>query len=316
MVVTGEGADMRTSVFRFMGNGGGRSVVDDFVEELGAARDDGFETVWVPQLPWEPDLLTLLAVAMREVDSIAVGTGVIPIQSRLPMVLAQQALTVNLIAGGRLKLGIGMTHPMISEGMWGVPWDRNVRRLNEYLDGLLPLLAGERVDAPGELTTTRGFLDIPSVPAPPVYVAALGPQLLKVAARRTAGTVTWMTGPNTIRDHVIATMRAAGGDAHPEVIAAFPICVTDDAAAARAFAAEALGMYGAQPSYRAMLDREGLEGPGDIAILGDEASVTAQIEGLAEIGVDELGAYVLAPNPEDAARTRALLRARLGLTVD
>ena len=100
------------------------------------------------------------------------------------------------------------------------------------------------------------------------------------------------------------------------MIAAFPICVTDDAAAASVFATEALGMYGAQPSYRAMLDREGLAGAGDVAIVGDEASVTARIEELAEIGVDELGAYVLAPNPEDAARTRALLGTRLRLIAD
>src|SRR6478735_6129389 len=175
---------MRTSVFRFMGNGGGRSVVDEFVEELRVARDEGFETMWVPQLPWEPDLLTLLAVAMREVDSIAVGTGVIPIQSRLPMVLAQQALTVSLISGGRLKLGIGMTHPMISEGMYGVPWERHVRRLNEFLDGLLPLLRGEEAKATGDITSTRLAVDIPGGSAPPVYMAALGPKMLDITARR------------------------------------------------------------------------------------------------------------------------------------
>jgi 5,10-methylenetetrahydromethanopterin reductase len=124
-----------------------------------------------------------LTVALREVDGITVGSAVIPIQSRLAMVLAQQALTLDLIAPGRFVLGIGMTHAVVTEGMWGIPWDRPVRRLNEYLDGLLPLLHEQKADATGETATTRGPLMIPGARPMPVYVAALGPQLLKVTRR-------------------------------------------------------------------------------------------------------------------------------------
>ena len=125
------------------------------------------------------------------------------------MVLAQQALTLSLISGGRLKLGIGLTHALVTEEMWDIPWDRPVRRLNEYLDGLLPLLAGEEAKATGQITLPAGTVAVPGTPAPPVYVAALGPQLLRVAGRRTAGTVTWMTGPQTLADHVVPSIRAA-----------------------------------------------------------------------------------------------------------
>jgi len=287
----------------------GTSPVDDYIEQLRRARDDGFAMVWTPQLWREPDLLTLLALALHEVDGITVGTGVIPIQFRHPAVLAQQALTVNLISGGRLKLGIGMTHPMISEGMYGIPWERHTRRLNEFLDGLLPLLHGEEAKATGEITTTRIALDIPGATAPPVYMAALGPQMLEITARRMAGTMTWMTGPRTLADHVIPTLERCSQQTgqRAEVVAAFPICVTDEPDKARALAGQLFELYGAQPSYRAMLDREGLAGPADAAIIGDETTVSEQLDAIAALGVDELCGSVFACTAEDDARTRKLV---------
>ena len=97
--------------------------------------------------------------------------------------------------------------------MWGIPWDKPVRRLNEYLDGLLPLLAGEPAAATGQTVTTRGALMIAGAPRPDVYIAALGPQLLKIAGKRTSGTCTWMTGPATLAGHVGPTLRQAAADA-------------------------------------------------------------------------------------------------------
>ena len=287
----------------------GASQVDDYIEQLRKARDDGFSMVWTPQLWREPDLLTVLALALHEVKDISVGTGVIPIQFRHPAVLAQQALTVNLISEGRLKLGIGMTHPMVSEGMYGVPWDRHVRRLNEFLDGLLPLLHGEEASATGDITTTRLTVDIPGAAAPPVYMAALGPKMLEITARRLAGTMTWMTGPRTLAGHVLPTLERTSprpGE-RAEVVAAFPICVTDEPDNARLFAAQILELYGFQPSYRAMLDREGYEGPADAAIIGNEDAVAEQIEAIAALGVEELCGSVFACTAEDDARTRKLL---------
>jgi len=101
-----------------------------------------------------------------------------------------------------------MTHRMVTEGMWGISWDdRPVRRLSEYLDGLLPLLSGQEVNMTGEIVTTRGAVRIPNAPAPPVYVAALGPQMLRLTGRRCAGTLTWMTGPKTLAQHIGPTLR-------------------------------------------------------------------------------------------------------------
>lgn len=299
---------MEISILGSLSGSSGTSLIDGVVSEFAQLRDEGFRRIWMTQMPYEPDLLTVLAVALREVDTIEVGTGVVPIQNQHPMQLAQRALTLSLISGGRFILGLGMTHAAVTEGMWGIPWDRPVRRLNEYLDGLLPLLAGESANTAGEIYTTRGAVQVPGASAPSVYIAALGPQLLKIAGRRTAGTVTWMTGPKTLSEHVGPTLRAAADDRAVRVVAALPVAVTDDVDATRAQAAEQFAMYGQLPSYRAMLDREGCAGPADAALIGDEATVTARINELSAAGVDEYVGVVFDRSPEVRARTRALLR--------
>jgi 5,10-methylenetetrahydromethanopterin reductase len=291
---------------------GGRAPVDDTVKALAQLRDEGFRRVWMAQMPYEPDLLTVLAVAMREVDSIEVGSGVLPIQNQHPMLLAQRALTLNAIANGRFILGLGMTHQAVTEAMWGIPWDKPLRRMREYLDGLQPLLRGESVDAVGETVTARGALQISGAPAPEVYVAALGPQMLRLAGRRTSGTLTWMTGPKTLAEHIGPTLRDAAVEAgRPEsavrVAASLPVSVTDDVDDARAQAAEQFAMYGYLPSYRAMLDREGYAAPEDAAIIGDEQTVSERLDELAAVGVDELAASPFDKSPEGRERTRALL---------
>ncbi len=291
------------------------SSIDATVANFAQLRDEGFRRVWMSQLPYEPDLLTVLAIALREVDTIEAASGVVPIQNQHPMHMAQRALTVSLASGGRFLLGLGMTHAAVTEGMWGIPWDRPVRRLNEYLDGLLPLLAGEPVNAAGETVTTRGALVIPGAPRPEVYIAALGPQMLRLAGRRTSGTCTWMTGPATLADHVGPTLRQAAADAGRSegavrVVAALPVGVTDDVDALRRQAAEQFAIYGTLPSYRAMLDREGFAGPEDAAIIGDEQAVSQQLDELAAAGVDEFVGAPFDPSAEGRSRTRALMRSK------
>jgi 5,10-methylenetetrahydromethanopterin reductase len=302
---------MRISLIAGLNN---ESPVESCIGALTQARDEGFRRLWMTQMPYDADLLTVLAAALREVPDIEVASGVLPIQNQHPTLLAQRALTLNIIGDGRFTLGIGVTHRAVTEGMWGISWDKSVKRLSEYLDGLLPLLAKEQVDAPGELVTTRGALQIPHAPTPQVYVAALGPQMLRVAGRRTAGTITWMTGRKTLREHVGPTLRAAAADAgRPDgsvaVAAALPVSVTDDIDAVRSLAAQQFAMYGHLPSYRAMLDREGYSGPEGVALIGDEETVWQYLDELRDAGVDELVGDTFDPSPEGRLRTRACLRA-------
>jgi F420-dependent oxidoreductase-like protein len=293
----------------------GRAGVDAYLQGITKLRDEGFGRVWMAQMPWNADLPIELALALREVDGIEVGSAVIPIQVQHPMQLAQRALTLSLISGGRFKLGIGMSHRPVVEGVWGLPWDKPVRQMREYLDGLQPLLKGEHADASGEFWSTHGALQIPQTPAPDVYIAALGPQMLSLAGRRTAGTLTWMTGPKTLAGHVAPTLRGAAVEAgraenDVRVVAALPISVTDDVDGARKQAAKEFAVYGTLPSYRAMLDREGYAGPEDAAIIGDEQTVGQRLDELAAAGVDEFSALVFDASSESRARTRALLLTR------
>ena len=304
---------MQISILEHPGVRDGQSIIDAYVGQVAQLRDEGFARVWSTQMPFERDLLTAMAVAFREVAGVELGTGVLPIQNQHPMLLAQRALTLNAISGGRLVLGLGMTHRTVTEGMWGISWDKPIRRLGEFLDGLLPLLHGEAADAVGETVTTRGALQIPGSTAPPVYIAALGPQMLKLTGRRTAGTLTWMTGPKTLAEHIGPTLRGAAAEAgRPadavRVAAALPVAVTDDVAGLRKFAAERYAMYGHLPSYRAMLDREGFTGPEDAALIGAEDVVRERLAELRAAGVDEYVADTFDPSPEGRAQTRALLR--------
>ena len=290
----------------------GASPIDATVTALANVRDEGFRRVWMAQMPSDGDLVTALAVALREVDTIEVGSAVLPIQNQHPMLMAQRTLTLSKIAGGRFTLGLGMTHQAVTEGMWGIPYDKPVRRMREYLDALQPLLAGEAVNVVGETVTARGALQISGAPTPEVYLAALGPQMLKLCGRRTAGPLTWMCGPKTLGEHIGPTLRAAAEEAARaadavRVVAALPISVTDDVAGARAQAAEQFGMYGTLPSYRAMLDREGYANPEDAAIIGDEKSVSDRLDELSAAGVDEFAGLVFDTSPEVRERTRALL---------
>ncbi|GAY08253.1 TIGR03564 family F420-dependent LLM class oxidoreductase [Pseudonocardia sp. N23] len=302
---------MRISLFGYLGAGGGRTVTDSYVAELTQAHQEGFRRYWTAQLPTDPDLLTVLAVALREVPDIEVGTGVVPIQLQHPFSLAQRALTVNEIGDGRLTLGLGLSHKPVVEGAWGLPFDRPLRRMTDYLDALQPLLTDRRVSAEGETVTARGSLRYRDAPDPEVYLAALGPQMLRLAGRRTGGTLTWMTGPRTLAEHVVPTIRAAAEEAGRavRVVASLPVAVTDDVDAARAEAARQFAVYGKLPSYRAMLDREGYAGPDDAAIVGDEKEVAERIAQLRDVGVDEYVALPFSPDPDVRARTRALLRA-------
>jgi 5,10-methylenetetrahydromethanopterin reductase len=304
---------MRISHGVFVGDGAGRPIVDVYVEHIALLAAEGFSRVWSPQLPWEPDLISVMSAAFREVPRIELGTAVLPIQVAHPMLTAQRAMTLSAASGGRFKLGLGVNHRQMSVDLWGVPWEKPVRRMSEYLDGLLPLLAGKEAHAVGELVTTRGTLEIPNAPVPEVYLAAMGPQMLRLTGRRCAGTITWMTGPKTLAGHIGPTLReAAAGAGRPDgvvkVLAGVAVCVTDDVDGARARAADEYAIYGTLPSYRAMLDREGFAGPEDAALIGDEATVGDRIDELRAAGVDECIAFPFGDGEESLERSRALLR--------
>jgi 5,10-methylenetetrahydromethanopterin reductase len=281
-------------------------------DQLQRAADDGFASAWMSNI-FGLDALTALAVAGSQVPGIELGTAVVPTYPRHPAVLAQQALTTATAVGGRLTLGIGLSHKIVIDDMYGYSFDRPIRHMREYLSILLPLLDGQPASFQGETMRAGIGLSTPRPARVPVLLAALGPQMLRLAGQRTDGTVLWMTGPATIRDHIAPVLRAAAQEAgrpSPRVVCMLPVCVTDDPDGARDRANRVLAIYGQLPSYRAMLDREGAEGPGDIAITGDEDAVAEQIRALDEAGVTDFVAAEYSRGDEQV-RTRALLKSLL-----
>ncbi len=147
-----------------------------------------------------------------------------------------------------------------------------------------------------------------------VVVAALGPQALRVAGARTQGTTLAWVGPRTVREHIAPKLSAAAeaaGRPAPRIIATLPVCVTDDAEAVRGLVAKNLAMYSKLPSYRAMFVREGVEGPAELALIGNEDQVRAKLDELADAGVTDFAASEFTTTDGERERTRALLKSAL-----
>ncbi len=278
-------------------------------DDLLRAVDDGFSSVWMAHI-FGLDALTALAVAGQGVSGLEIGTAVVPTYPRHPAALAQHALTAALALDGTLALGIGLSHKIVIEDMYGYSFDSPAVHMSEYLSVLLPLLAGEPAAFTGRTLRAGIGLSTPRAGQVPVLLAAMAPRMLKLAGERTDGTILWMTGPATIRDYIAPAINAAASEAgrpDPRIVCLLPVCVTDDADAARARAAKGFEIYGQLPSYRAMLDREGAHGPADVAIVGDEDAVAEQIAALADCGVTDFVAAQYA-RPEERQRTRDLLK--------
>lgn len=297
--------------------GGGDSGVDSQVEQTVIAEADGFAAAWFTHIRGADSLISV-ALAGQATSRIELVTGVIPIYSREPMLMAQQALTANAVAGGRLTLGIGLAHPESVPRTWNHTYDRPAHFMDEYLSVLLPLLDEQTVEFSGDMISTSGSLEFGGVAPPPVLLAALAPRMLVMAAQQTDGTLLWVTGPKTIRTHIapkLAEAAQAAGRPRSRIVAALPICVTDQPERARGRVASGFSRYGQLVNYRRVLDIEGVAGPQDVMVVGNEEEVEAQLRNLADAGATDYFAAFVTLDRDDAEsipRTRALLKSLIG----
>jgi F420-dependent oxidoreductase-like protein len=292
-------------------SGSDMTSVDTAVERAADAARLGFDAIWYPQTAGL-DALTALAAVAREVPGIRLGTAVVPIQGRHPVPLALQALTVAGAAGpGRFTLGLGVTHAVVSEGWFGVPYRGIVDVCAEVLEAVGPLLSeGRRADVDGAHVSTH-FAATVEAPTPGLLLAGLGHRMVELAGGATDGTVTWMTGPTTLRRDVVPRLRAAAeaaGRPEPQVVVGIPVCITDDRAGARERLAPMMAAVATMPSYRRQVGLEGVDEPVDIALVGDEDAVAERLAGLVDAGMTALCANVLG-EPEERDRTRRYLAA-------
>ncbi len=293
-------------------NGSDKLVRPDLgllVGDVEAAEAEGLASYWLAQTGLI-DACSTLALAGSATSSIELGTAVVPTWERHPHALASQALTAQAATGGRFTLGIGLSHRPVVEGMLRITWERPLRHMIDYLDVLQPLLADGRVAHHGEIWSYTGSGGRPTDTAPTVMLAALGEQMLRLAGRRTDGTILWCVGPRTIErqiDPIIRAAAQAAGRPSPRIVCSLPVWVTADVASAKQFVAGLLKDYAALPSYRAMLDIEGVQGIESISLIGSEQQVADGLARIAQAGATDFTGLVMGANPDEIASSRSVL---------
>jgi F420-dependent oxidoreductase-like protein len=294
---------------------GGSSTVDGIVRQAERAEAEGFSTLWYPSAVLG-DPLVPIAAAGRATSTIEFGTAVLQTYACHPVLQANRAASTVAAIGspGRFTLGVGPSHEPLVEAVLGLSYEHPGRHTEEYVTVLTALLRGDAVQFQGEDFRVQAspppLLDGAEVP---VLVSALGPRLLRVAGQFATGTITWMANTVAVRDHIAPRLRRAAADAgrpEPRIVVGFPVAVHDDVDEARAVASEQFTIYGELPNYRRILERGGVAGPAEAAIVGDETAVTAELERLIDAGATDLWAAPFAVGDDASAsrtRTRALL---------
>ena len=293
---------------------GAANDVHDVVEQARVAHALGVPAVWFGQR-YDYDSLSLSAVVGAAVPGLRVGTSVVPIGHRHPLVVAGQAQTAQAAAGGRFDLGLGLGAPVLEQQAFGSAEARPIRRLREYLTALRALIDSGSADLAGETLTAR-----PPTPATvhggtgvPLLVAAMGPQALAVTGELADGTVPFLAGRRVLEREIVPALKSAAtaaGRPSPRVVVTVLAVVTADPDRVRAAAHDALAFYERIPSYRGVLDREGVERAVDLALIGDEAHVSAGLLGYLDAGATELSVTQTAlGGPQDQQRTWELVGA-------
>jgi F420-dependent oxidoreductase-like protein len=292
------------------------TTAKQIVSQAERAEAEGFKTLWYPSAVFG-DPLVAIGLAGRATTTIEFGTSVLVTYVCHPALMANRAAATVAAVGtpGRFTLGVGPSHQPVIEGMFGLSYATPGRHTEEYAQVLTRLLRGEQVSFAGEeFHVNVGPPALVDAAEVPVLLSALGPRLLRVAGQHAAGTITWMANAKAIAEHVTPRIQKAAADAsrpEPRIVAGLPVAVHDDVAEARSAAAEQFVIYGQLPNYQRILERGGVSNPADAAIVGDESSVTAQIEALFDAGATDIWAAPFPVGEDRAAsraRTRALLR--------
>jgi len=290
------------------------ATLDELVERARLAEDLGLASVWFNNI-FGHDAMTAAALAARMTTRIELGTAITPTYPRHPHAMAQQAASTQAAARGRFTLGIGPSHRVVVEGTWGLSYDRAYAHTAEYLSVLVPLLRAGEVDHAGKRFAVHARLSSTDGRPVPVLLAGLGPKMLALAGTLADGTVTWMVGARTLRDHIVPRIREAAAEAGrpaPRIVVGLPLALTGDAGAARELAGRVFKTYASLPAYRAMLDREGAAGPAEVAVVGDADAIGEQLSRLADAGATDFIASPYALGEHDAG-LEACLRVLVNL---
>lgn len=291
------------------GAGTAMTSVDQVREQALWAASAGFDSFWVSQA-FGVDPLVAIAAVGREVPELSeLGTSVVPLAGRHPLALGAEARTAQSALDGRLTLGVGPSHQVVVEHIFGESYARPFTRTAEFLEALVPLLGGEAADIAGGLVTAHGSLTIAAPPCP-VLLAALAPRMLRLAGSWTAGTTLGQCGPKTIATHVAPIINEAAAQAGrpaPRIMALVGVVVTDDPSGAREAAIAGARGYAALPSYRRVLDIEGVDSAADLLLAGSLDHIVDGLSAYVAAGTTDLRLGIVTSDPRLAQATRAAL---------
>ncbi|GAA2196132.1 TIGR03564 family F420-dependent LLM class oxidoreductase [Streptomyces bangladeshensis] len=267
--------------------------IDTLVQLAREAHEAGLRSAWFGQT-FSYDSPSLAAIVGREVPGLHVGTSAVPVFGRHPLLLAGQAQTAQAATGGRYHLGLALGTKQLTEAGFGIPYERPIRLLREFLTALRQLVETGSADFHGELLTATTPLPatVPGAEPPvPVLVAAMGPQALRVAGALADGILPYLAGPRALAEHIVPAVTAAAeaaGRPAPRIVAFVPGVVTADPEAVRESATEALAFYERFPSYQRVIELSGGTRAADLAVIGDEEAVAAEVRRYREAGATEV----------------------------
>ena len=291
---------------------GGGATVDRVVAQAQQAEADGFSALWYASLV-TGDPLVAMALAGRETSSIELGTAVLQTYPCHPLLQANRAASVtDAMRRPGFTLGIGPSHESLIRGVYGMSYDHPGRSTEEYVRILAGLLRGDTVDQDGEDWSVHSAGRMTALQHPvPVLLSALGPRLLRVAGEVADGTILWMAPVKAVESHVvpkITAAAAASGRSSPRIVAGLPVAVHDDLGEARSAAAESSQVYAGMPNYQRILDLGDAASPADAAIVGNEKSVTRQLQALIDAGATDIWAAVFPVGADRDARKASMRR--------
>jgi F420-dependent oxidoreductase-like protein len=268
------------------------NVVEDFTSQAERAFEVGVRQVWLAQR-FDYDAISLAGLIGAAVPGLGVGTFVVPINPRHPLIVASQAQTAQAASRGNFSLGLGLGSHAPEQQAFGTAWPNTIGRLREHLTVLRSVFYTGAVDFHGEEITANPEwpVSVPGGTPIPLYVAAMGPKALQVTGELADGTLPYLAGPRTIAEFIQPTIAKAAADAgrpQPRVIAAVPVLVSDDVDAARGVAGELLSFYETIPSYQKVIAREGVDSVVDLAAVGPAESVARQLKRYLDAGATGL----------------------------
>jgi F420-dependent oxidoreductase-like protein len=273
------------------------NVVDDVVSQARRAYDLGVRQVWLAQ-QFDHDAISLAGLVGAAVPGLGVGTSVVPINPRHPLIVASLAQTAQAAAHGNFSLGLGLGAHEPERLAFGTAWPNTIGRLREHLEVLRAVFDTGSVDFHGEeFTASPAWPVAVAGGAPvPVYVAAMGPKALRATGELADGTLPYLAGPRTIAEFIEPAIGKAAADAgrpKPRIIAAVPVLVSADVDAARELAAEQLSFYETIPSYQKVIAREGVASTVELAAIGSAERVARQLRRYLDAGATDVTLSVL-----------------------